>query len=238
MVLGANLQADHIAPKKCTFLRAPAKRKTTKKARADVLFRGNGVQKDGFAILSDGFELADRCFAEQNYHFSSLFSFLFSLEKVAEGNGEKSEERREKSEENKKKKPLTRLFLFGGGEGNRTPDPNTASVVRSRETRLHTPKSRCQNRFALRLFMILTFLVRSRRILFRHSRGKNPRARTAKIRLSPVKSLNHIDGKAFHTGLAVLFRGCILQLFSVSFRFSPFVRHLSAVAHSFFIYDA
>ncbi|MBQ9468492.1 MAG: hypothetical protein IJU52_05760, partial [Clostridia bacterium] len=80
------------------------------------------------------------------------------------------------------------------------------------------------------LFMILTFLVRSRRVLFRHSRGKNPRARTAKIRLSPVKSLNHINGKAFHTGLAVLFRGCILQLFSVRFRLSPFVRHLSAVA--------
>ena len=48
---------------------------------------------------------------------ASLFSFLSSLEKVAEGNGEKSEERREKSEENKKKKPLTRLFLFGGEEG-------------------------------------------------------------------------------------------------------------------------
>ena len=81
-----------------------------------------GYEKDGFAILSDGFELADRCFAEQNYHFSSLFSFLSSLEKVAEGNGEKSEERREKSEENKKKKPLTRLFLFGGDRGTRTLD--------------------------------------------------------------------------------------------------------------------
>ena len=70
----------------------------------------------------NGFELAwllmkyltNNRFAEQNYHFSSLFSFLSSPEKVAEGNGEKSEERREKSEEYKKKKPLTRLFLFGG----------------------------------------------------------------------------------------------------------------------------
>ena len=73
-----------------------------------------GYEKDGCAFLTDGFELADRCFAEQNYRFFSLFSFLSSLENVAEGNGEKSEERREKSEEYKKKKPLMRLFLFGG----------------------------------------------------------------------------------------------------------------------------
>jgi hypothetical protein len=45
-----------------------------------------------------------------------LFSFLFSLfsgKSRARGR-EKSEERREKSEEYKKKKPLARLFLFGG----------------------------------------------------------------------------------------------------------------------------
>ena len=51
-----------------------------------------GYEKDGFAILSNGFELADRCFAEQNYLFFSLFSLLSSPEIVAEGNGEKSEE--------------------------------------------------------------------------------------------------------------------------------------------------
>ena len=173
-------------------------------------------EKDGFAFCMDGFGFSEKCFAKQSCRFSSLFSLLSSPEKAA----------------------MKAAFSFGGPGGIRTLDLRVANAALSRETRLHTPKSRCQNRFALRLFMILTFLARSRRILFRHSRGKNPRARTAKIRLSPVKSLNHIDGKAFHTGLAVLFRGCILQLFSVRFRFSPFVRHLSAVAHSFFIYDA
>ena len=67
---------------------------------------------------------------------SSLFSLLFSLEKVAEGNGEKSEERREKSEENKKKKPLTRLFLFGGDGEIRTLEelltPTRFPIVRPR----------------------------------------------------------------------------------------------------------
>ena len=57
------------------------------------------------------------CFAEQSCRFSSLFSLLFSLEKVAVDNGEKGEERREKSEKYKKKKPLTRLFLFGARGG-------------------------------------------------------------------------------------------------------------------------
>ena len=50
------------------------------------------------------------------FNFSSLFTLHSSLEKVAEENGEKREKRREKSEENKKKKPLTRLFLFGARE--------------------------------------------------------------------------------------------------------------------------
>ena len=45
----------------------------------------------------------------------SLFFLLSSLEKVAEGT-----KRRVKSEKNKKKKPLARLFLFGGGGGIRT----------------------------------------------------------------------------------------------------------------------
>ena len=80
-----------------------------------------GYEKDGVSFLIDGFEPAwllmkyrtNNRFAEQSYRLSSLFSLLSSLEKVAEGNGEKREERREKSEENKKKKPLMRLFLSG-----------------------------------------------------------------------------------------------------------------------------
>ena len=55
-------------------------------------------------------------FAEQSYRVSSLFSLLSSLEKVEVKNREKREERIVKSEENKKKKPLARLFLFGGRE--------------------------------------------------------------------------------------------------------------------------
>ena len=55
-------------------------------------------------------------FAEQSYQVSSLFSLLSSLEKVEVKNREKREERIVKSEENKKKKPPSRLFLFGCSE--------------------------------------------------------------------------------------------------------------------------
>ena len=51
----------------------------------------------------------NQCFAEQNYLFSSLFSFLYSLEKVAWG-----AERRVKREEYKKKKPRKRLLVSVG----------------------------------------------------------------------------------------------------------------------------
>jgi len=65
-------------------LRTPEKRKNDEKSTsARAFFVAMGYEKDGFAILSDGFELADRCFAKQSYRFSSLFSLLFSLEKVA-----------------------------------------------------------------------------------------------------------------------------------------------------------
>ena len=54
----------------------------------------------------------------------TLFSFLFSLFtgkcRGRKRREEKREERREKSEEYKKKKPLTRLFLFGGSGWIRT----------------------------------------------------------------------------------------------------------------------
>ena len=62
-----------------------------------------------------------------------LFSFLSYLftGKVAEVNGEKSEERKVKSEENKKKKPLTRLFLFGGDDETRTHYLYNANVALS-----------------------------------------------------------------------------------------------------------
>ena len=129
-----------------------------------------GYVKDRPAFLTDGFEpawllmkyLTNNRFAEQSYHFSSLFSFLSSLEKVAEGNGEKSEERREKSEENKKKKPLTRLFLFGGPGGipglrtglsaaltphrgvihSRSPSNPTAEILSSKSKRRQKPSFR------------------------------------------------------------------------------------------------
>ena len=83
--------------------------------------------------LSRGYERMD-CFMKPRQNvFNLTFSFLFSLfsflsslftgkSRGRKRREEKREERREKSEEYKKKKPLTRLFLFGGGGGSRTPE--------------------------------------------------------------------------------------------------------------------
>ncbi|MBR2366590.1 MAG: hypothetical protein IKA78_05405, partial [Oscillospiraceae bacterium] len=61
-------------------------------------------------------------FRKAEHRFSSLFSPIFSPEKVAGVQSEKGEKGKEKGEKNKKKKPLSRLFLFGGPEGIRTHD--------------------------------------------------------------------------------------------------------------------